>query len=161
MILLKWEEPKAFSRAQEAHEKRAGSKWWLKPAGYAAVFIWVMGLWGLGHLDPKKDPPSLWVALSLALAMAVFLIECVPYMYRWFPVQVRVTEKKIMRLHANTARHIPKEKVTGYVFEELHESRALRVMVRGEPDLVIGLPSADFGQDVRRVLAELKIEEHG
>lgn len=72
--------------------------------------------------------------------------------------QVVIKEKKIIRAHGSSGRHIPIRDLLSYDLDRMHGFDVVRFEVRKQAPLVCALPDPAFAERLQGVLAELKIE---
>lgn len=82
----------------------------------------------------------------------------VPLFYLIWAPEIRIKEHSVSFLHGNIARTIPAEEIASYDFVRLHGFEALRLEVKDRKPLICALPTHNLKIEVRRALAELRIE---
>jgi hypothetical protein len=155
MTLLKWQEPRAFTRA--VHRMAARSNWWSRPLLSVLGGLVFIGLWAIAKLNPAKTPPPFWVVCILSTSWGFFMVYIVPWVYSFIPACVKFKQKAIIRIYGGSARSIPPNNILSYEFDEMHGYVVIRFKVLNQNDLVCAIPSGFDLSNIERVLGELKI----
>ncbi len=158
MILESWREPRAFVKAMHQQDLQSSSKL-LRPVAILAVSLYGIGMWWIGHFDPRSTQTPLWVVWISGIFLGWFLVYALPLLVLLCPAQIAITEKRIIKTQGNTGRRISAKSALGYNFETLHGFHALRIFVSKGKDLVVGLPSSDLIPRIEKALEEIKIQK--
>lgn len=155
MTLLKWSEPRDYTRA--LYKNAARPRKWSRPIIAIFAALVMLATREVAKLDPHKTPPPFWVAVPLAITFGFFVTYGIPWMYSFAPSQIRMTEKAIFRSNGQSARTIKPNLIASYHFEESHGYIVLRFIIPSQVDLLCALPKNIEPAHIERVLAELKI----
>lgn len=156
MTLLKWQEPVAYVRASYRHSIKSNRDW--RPRFAAICAAGFMGLWLFGHLNPKNTPAPWWAAVLISVVIGLIFAYLIPLVFLLAGAQVTIKEKKIIRAHGSSGRHIPIRDLLSYDLDRMHGFDVVRFEVRKQAPLVCALPDPAFAERLQGVLTELKIE---
>src|SRR5256885_732542 len=107
---LKWREPRIVRRAVAAQAARAES-WWSRPVAALIVAVLLIISWGIAHLNPQKNPSSVWFMIHLSIGGGLAAVYLLPLLFQLCPSEVRVTEKAITRIIGNRVSYWPYNKI--------------------------------------------------
>jgi hypothetical protein len=154
-VRFKWREPKALVEVRDYHERRA-FLWWHGILGVAGVAILMMPVWYLATLNPKKSPPNFGIALLLAIFLGVFLVYIVPWIIKFCPSEIRLTDNALVILRGNRHRAVKWKEIRSFTFANKDGSQVLRLNLYRGGELEIGLdpiaPSSEIQEFLQTVL---------
>ena len=102
-VRIKWREPKVFVAERDRRE-RMTTIWWQQIIGVGIVASTIMPVWYLATLNPKKNPPSIQIALLLAIFLGVFIVYIVPWIVRLCPSEIKLTDDAVIVTQGNRHR---------------------------------------------------------
>ena len=150
-VRLKWREPKGFVEERDCRERKAAI-WWQQIVGIAIVVILMMPVWFLATLNPKKNPPSFEIALMLAIFLGIFLVYLVPWIIRFCPSEIKLTDDALFVLRGNRHRSAKWKDISSFTFAEECGFQVLRLNLCKGGDLELGLDSSVQEAEVRLFL---------
>lgn len=138
-VHFRWSEPAAFRRTL-ATVDASKARWWHKPLAGLALAGLMMTNWWPATLDPNKQPPSLGVALVMALVGMPPLVYFVAWVSQFLPTTVMVIEDRLARACGNTRLEWKFANVAAYSIRDCGDYRVLVLDLRGGRQVLVGVP---------------------
>lgn len=88
--------------------------WWARPAAFTVISALMMGTWALARLNPQKHPPTLSIAVALALFMGWLAAYFLPWLGRRLPSNVMVFRNRIFRTNGCAHREFKFDKIASF-----------------------------------------------
>jgi hypothetical protein len=154
---FKWREPHDIVRERDISEAK-NWKWWHAIATVVISTGFGMLIWWGAALNPKKSPPSMEVALLLAMGLGIFLGYVAPWLSRRGPRGIKLTDKGIMIFRAGHIHVIPWKHIVSFRIEEYRHHPMLCFERKKGTVVSIAVEESIKIDEVREFLIETGIE---
>ena len=156
-----WREPHEIAKERDISEAR-NWKWWHAVITFVISAGFGMLIWWGATLNPKKSPPSLEVALLLAMGLGVFLGYVLPWLSRRGPRRgprgIKLTDKGIMIFRSGNISVIPWKHIVSFRIEEYRHHPMLCFEHTKWPAISIAVEESIKIDEVQEFLIETGIE---
>jgi hypothetical protein len=126
--------------------------WWQQAVGVVIITIMMMLVWYLATLNPKKSPPSFEIALILAISLGVFLVYIVPWIVRFCPSEIKLTDDAVIVTQGNRHRWAKWKDIGSCTLDDRDGFQVIRLHLRKGHVIEIGLDSTVGLPEIQRFL---------
>jgi len=141
-VLLRWQEPHDFKRAQDMAEMRGISRLTLIILGTALGFIWFANMM----------VPGIALKLLIAFGMVLLGIIFIILMYRFFPSYVEISEAYI-------TRGVSDETNTSWKFKDIDHCEISSVNIKGQEIPVLTIETKRRKRTTMGIAASVSLTE--